>query len=227
MLSDIKHGGMLEAQTGWQGFVPLIDSSEDGSGSIEWSLSGQTSSGSFMLDFTGDGTGDALTGMIKVSDDDRVGSWSASKVTTQFVSLEDLAGDWTEDFQWMGRGPGVLLRTCDAKGTCKIAAGQNGGPTSEEVGTVSLTGNRFDTTWPTERTQVGVFVSKDLAWGYMDTLDGKTPGTWTLSRGNQIDDSTSTPGCTSNSDCVGCERCELSTGRCVVCPIGVAGVCSC
>jgi hypothetical protein len=34
-------------------------------------------------------------------------------------------------------------------------------------------------------------------------------------------------GCTSNSDCSGCARCELSTGKCVSCPVGAAGVCTC
>ncbi len=37
----------------------------------------------------------------------------------------------------------------------------------------------------------------------------------------------SSGGCTSNSDCSGCARCDLSTGTCVSCPVGSAGVCTC
>jgi hypothetical protein len=34
-------------------------------------------------------------------------------------------------------------------------------------------------------------------------------------------------GCTADSDCSGCARCDRGTGSCVSCPVGSAGVCTC
>ncbi len=210
--SESQKRGMFAAETSW-GFAPMISTIADGE--VKWSFSMNDRSGrTFTMDFAGSGTGAELSGSTTLSNDKSASAtWTAKKVTSVMITPKDLAGDWTLDFQWARRTPGQLLVTCDASGNCKIPGGQDGGPTSDDAGVATFDGNQLTLAFEGS-THVGVATEKGLLWGYMDSTDGNT-GVWKASRGKPVVEDEKREGCTANVDCGSCQRCELSTGRCV------------
>jgi hypothetical protein len=209
--SPAQKRGILQSDPSPFGFAPMSSTAEDGS--IHWSIIGTGPNGPFSIDFTGTGTGSTLSGEAK-SNGGASAKWTATKVSAPLLPLEELAGDWTIDFQWYGRTPGELLVQCTAAGSCTIPHGQDGGPATDDVASVTTTGNQIVLKFQSS-THFGVPISNDVVWGYMDSTEGNS-GVWTATRGAPSggggDDG---DGCTADVDCGSCERCERTTGTCI------------
>lgn len=131
-------------------------------------------------------------------------------------ALCDPEGSWSVHFQWSGWTPGELTMEVAADQTAKILAG--GGVTAT-TGTWSTSSDSI--TWSFadgSRFTGNATASCAIASGHMNNTAGNT-GSFTADKGDTTSsgggDDGKCDGCTADSDCGRCERCQRSTCSCV------------
>lgn len=131
------------------------------------------------------------------------------------AGLCDPEGSWNVHFQWSGRTPGELTMEVAADRTAKILAGDG---VTATTGTWSTSSD--STTWSFadgSRFTGSASASCAISSGHLSNTAG-TVGSFTADKGGASSSGGGggeCDGCTADSDCGHCQRCERSTCSCV------------
>ncbi len=131
--------------------------------------------------WTGKATSSTNLSGTMVNNSGNSGTWTAQESGT-LITQSSVVGTWTMVYQWQGRTAGVLTVVNFANGTCQVAGGQSGGPSTTVSGTIVVNGNQFTWVWPGDGSSwTGMATSSTVIWGKSANNSGNT-GFWTASQ---------------------------------------------